>query len=84
MKNVKRAAALALCGLLVLGSLFGCSASATDGLQIIRIGHNQSTNHPTHTGLLAFEEYVEGELGTSTTSRFSPASCWAPRTRWCS
>ncbi|MFR6278949.1 MAG: TRAP transporter substrate-binding protein, partial [Acutalibacter sp.] len=27
------------------------------------IGHNQSTNHPTHTGLLAFEEYVEGELG---------------------
>lgn len=49
MKNVKRAAALALCGLLVLGSLFGCSASATDGLQIIRIGHNQSTNHPTHT-----------------------------------
>ena len=63
MKNVKRAAALALCGLLVLGSLFGCSASATDGLQIIRIGHNQSTNHPTHTGLLAFEEYVEGELG---------------------
>ena len=62
MKNVKRAAALALCGLLVLGSLFGCSASATDGLQIIRIGHNQ----------------------TSTTSRFSPASCWAPRTRWCS
>ena len=63
MKNVKRAAALALCGLLVLGSLFGCSASVTDGLQIIRIGHNQSTNHPTHTGLLAFEEYVEGELG---------------------
>ena len=65
MKNVKRAAALALCGLLVLGSLFGCSASATDGLQIIRIGHNQSTNHPTHT-------------------RFSPASFWALRTRWCS
>ena len=63
MKNVKRAAALALCGLLVLGSIFGCSASATDGPQIIRIGHNQSTNHPTHTGLLAFEEYVEGELG---------------------
>ena len=30
---------------------------------IIRVGHNQSQNHPTHLGLLAFEEYVEEELG---------------------
>ncbi len=63
MKNVKRTAALVLAGALALTALSGCSASATDGLQIIRIGHNQSTNHPTHTGLLAFEEYIEGELG---------------------
>ena len=30
---------------------------------IIRVGHNQSQNHPTHLGLLAFEEYVEDKLG---------------------
>ena len=63
MKKILRTAALALAGALALTALSGCSASATDGLQIVRIGHNQSTNHPTHTGLLAFEEYVEGELG---------------------
>ena len=63
MKKILRTAALALAGALALTALSSCSASATDGLQIIRIGHNQSTNHPTHTGLLAFEEYIEGELG---------------------
>ena len=47
----------------MLSSLFGCAASASDSVQIIRIGHNQSTNHPTHIGLEAFEEYIEGELG---------------------
>ena len=38
-------------------------SSASDDKYIIRIGHNQSTNHRTHTGLLAFEEYIESELG---------------------
>ena len=63
MKTVRSAVALALTGVLVLSSLFGCAASASDSVQIIRIGHNQSTNHPTHIGLEAFEEYIEGELG---------------------
>ena len=63
MKTVRSAVALALTGALVLSSLFGCAASASDSVQIIRIGHNQSTNHPTHIGLEAFEEYIEGELG---------------------
>ncbi|PMC57908.1 TRAP transporter substrate-binding protein DctP [Dolosicoccus paucivorans] len=31
--------------------------------EIIRIGHNQSSNHPTHIGMEAFKEYIEGELG---------------------
>lgn len=31
--------------------------------QIIRIGHNQSSDHPTHVGMEAFEEYVEEGLG---------------------
>lgn len=64
MKNILRTAALALAGALALTALSGCSGGASaSGVQIIRIGHNQSTNHPTHTGLLAFEEYIEGELG---------------------
>lgn len=64
MKKILRTAALALAGALALTALSGCSGGASaSGVQIIRIGHNQSTNHPTHTGLLAFEEYIEGELG---------------------
>ena len=65
MKQFRRGAALALCGLLAFGALAGCSGSgsADDGVQIIRIGHNQSTNHPTHTGLTAFETYIEERLG---------------------
>ena len=41
-----------------------CSKADSESQKtIIRVGHNQSQNHPTHLGLLAFEEYVEGELG---------------------
>ena len=63
MNQFRRAAALALSGGLVLGGLTGCVRHAGGGAQIIRIGHNQSTNHPTHTGLLAFEAYIERQLG---------------------
>lgn len=63
MNQFRRAAALALSGGLVLGGLTGCARHAGGGAQIIRIGHNQSTNHPTHTGLLAFEAYIERQLG---------------------
>ncbi len=31
--------------------------------RIIRIGHNQSTNHPSHIGLRAFQEYIHSKLG---------------------
>lgn len=31
--------------------------------RIIRIGHNQSANHPSHIGLLAFQEYIQSKLG---------------------
>lgn len=41
-----------------------CSKADSESQKtIIRVGHNQSQNHPTHLGLLAFEEYVENELG---------------------
>lgn len=56
--------ALTLAVTLSLGSLAGCSsASDSSGRQIIRIGHNQSTNHPTHIALVAFEEFIESRLG---------------------
>lgn len=41
--------------------LVGCGQSSEK--KIIRIGHNQSQNHPTHVGMEAFEEYIESELG---------------------
>lgn len=52
---------------LIIMSLFlsacGTSANATNDKTIIRVGHNQSSNHPTHDGMLAFEKFIEGELG---------------------
>lgn len=64
MKRRLRATALTLAALLGISILTGCSGSAAaDQREIIRIGHNQSTNHPTHIALVAFEEYVEEKLG---------------------
>lgn len=64
MKKVVRAIALALAALMSVSMLSGCASSEEkDTRQIIRIGHNQSTNHPTHIGLMAFEEFIESELG---------------------
>lgn len=42
--------------------LTGCQA-VTGEKQMIRIGHNQATDHPTHLGLSAFEEHIERYLG---------------------
>lgn len=64
MNNKFRKMAVSLTAILVLGALAGCSSSSGGGdKQIIRIGHNQSTNHPTHIALVAFEEFVEDKLG---------------------
>lgn len=41
--------------------LSGCGG--TDGKRIVRIGHNQSTNHPTHIALTAFKDYINEQLG---------------------
>lgn len=38
----------------------GCSAHTA---RIIRIGHNQSTNHPTHIALAEFQDYINSTLG---------------------
>ncbi len=63
MKKISRRSFLAAMAVLAASGLSGCAGSADNGLQIIRIGHNQSTNHPTHTGLLAFESFIEEKLG---------------------
>lgn len=42
-------------------SFSGCSKN--NSIRIIRIGHNQSTNHPTHIGLTAFANYINENLG---------------------
>lgn len=56
-----------LCALVLVASMLsGCSAGsneAADDVRIVRIGHNQSTSHPTHIGLTAFAEYINEELG---------------------
>lgn len=56
--------ALALTAALALSTLAGCGGATGVGhKEIIRIGHNQSTNHPTHLGLMAFESFIENQLG---------------------
>lgn len=54
---------LGLLSLLFLMSACSSGKEAAAEKQIIRIGHNQSQNHPTHLGMLAFEEFIEDQLG---------------------
>ena len=61
-KNKFRAAACMAALALAAGGPTG-RQSAGDDRRIIRIGHNQSTNHPTHIALAAFEEFIEERLG---------------------
>ena len=60
MRMFPKTAAALLCMLFLAASLSGCSSGEK---RIVRIGHNQATDHPTNVALLAFEEYIEGELG---------------------
>lgn len=62
MRGLNRALPLSLGTLLTAAVLAGC-AGASDGRRIVRIGHNQATDHPTHVALLEFESYVESKLG---------------------
>lgn len=63
MKQHRRViTALVMMGMLAT-ALSGCGQGGGDHKQIIRIGHNQATDHPTNIALMAFEEYIESELG---------------------
>ena len=39
------------------------SADDNGNRRIVYVGHNQPADHPTNLGMLAFEEYIEKELG---------------------
>lgn len=52
-----------LCFALVLVLVAGCGGKTNSDKRIIRIGHNQSSDHPTHIALTAFEEFIEDRLG---------------------
>lgn len=46
---------------LAIVALTGCSSAGSQ--RIVRIGHNQSTNHPTHIALVAFKDFINERLG---------------------
>ena len=60
-KELKKLLALVCCAALTCLSVTGCAGNQEK--RTIRIGHNQSTNHPTHIALTAFQDYISGKLG---------------------
>lgn len=60
---MKRKLAVLLCVVLLGGMLSMAGCANTEQKRIIRIGHNQSSNHPTHIALLAFRDYIHEHLG---------------------
>ena len=61
MRGIKKWGALLCVTALSVTCLAGCGSS--ESKRIIRIGHNQSTAHPSHIGMMAFQEYIHEELG---------------------
>ena len=62
MRRFKKMICATLAAVISLTALAGCGNNVSDK-QIIRIGHNQSSEHPTHIALAAFAEYIEENLG---------------------
>lgn len=60
--KMRRSLAVLCVVLLMAGLLTGCGSSQ-DNKRIVRIGHNQSTNHPSHIALEAFADFINEELG---------------------
>lgn len=61
MKTMKKVGLLL--GVTIIGLLVLTGCQSTEQKRIVRIGHNQSTNHPTHIALAAFQDYVNEHLG---------------------
>ena len=62
MKSRRWKALLCVMALAVVAMMLG-GCGSSDGRRIIRIGHNQSQNHPSHKAMVAFQEYINEELG---------------------
>ena len=62
MKRYRRIFPVILSAGILATVLSGCSGGG-GSKQIVRIGHNQATDHPTNIALLEFEKYIEDELG---------------------
>lgn len=60
MKFLSKTFAIVLAACLLAVTLAGCGQSEK---KIVRIGHNQATDHPTNIALLDFEEFIESRLG---------------------
>lgn len=52
-----------LFGVIIIGLLVLTGCQSTEQKRIVRIGHNQSTSHPTHIALVQFQEYINEHLG---------------------
>lgn len=63
MRKCRKVLAVMMCMCVLAAALSGCSAGGGEHKRMIRVGHNQATDHPTNIALTAFEEYIEGELG---------------------
>lgn len=61
MKARKKWGILLWLAVFVVLALTGCGSS--EQKRIVRIGHNQSTNHPTHIALVAFKDFINEKLG---------------------
>ncbi len=61
MKKRKEWAVLLSLMLLAVFCFTGCTGG--EEKRIVRIGHNQSVNHPSHLGLTAFQEFINEKLG---------------------
>ena len=60
--NIKKKVGLLFC-VVVIGMLVLTGCQSKEQTKIVRIGHNQSVNHPTHIALTAFQDYINEHLG---------------------
>lgn len=63
MKRYRRIFPMIISAGILAATLSGCRGNGGDSRQIVRIGHNQATDHPTNIALLEFEGYIERALG---------------------
>lgn len=70
---------LLLC-VLTVGTLALSGCGQAEQKRIVRIGHNQSTSHPTHIALVAFKDYINEHLGDKYTVEVYPSELLGSQT----